>query len=154
MQAYIFEDIDSESVLTKFDESDELKVFFTGCDFNCQYCNVKFLLKFSQERLIDIKDLKKEIEKHVGVKKKIVFTGGEPCLQRQALLNLCRFSKKLGLKVIIDTNGSKPDSLKSILMSDLVDEVRMDLKCAFDESKFEKVTKASTFFINSSQILE
>lgn len=147
MQAYANLSLDSI-------KGDELHIFLTGCDFNCQYCNVPNILKFSEEFLVDIKNIKKFIDDNSIGMKSVVFTGGEPGLQRQALLNLARFVKKNGLRVVLDTNGSKPDTLKSLLLSELLDEVRLDIKSPFDDNKFEKITRSKTFFITTDSILD
>jgi len=147
MQAYI----DLEHNIDGFDG---LPIFFKGCDFNCPYCYSKDMLKFDEEFLIDIKDVKRYIEDNSSSFKSVIFTGGEPCLQRQAMLSLARFCKKKGLRVVLDTNGSKPDSIKSLLMSELVDEVRLDIKSGFVPERFEKVTKSKTFFVSSGQIID
>jgi len=90
-------------------------IFFAGCDFKCCYCYNKDFIDFKEEFLKDLKDIKKEIIKNSGFIDAVLFSGGEACLQRQALLTLARFTKKLGLKVGIETNGSKPYSIKSLI---------------------------------------
>lgn len=131
--------------------ADELPIHFMGCDFKCPYCYTPEILSFKPDFLVDIKEIKRYIEQ--SPIEKIVFTGGEPCLQRQGLLSLARFTKKIGKRVILDTNGSKPDTLKSLLIAGVVDEVRMDLKSRFNSDKFEKTTRSKTFFISSDDII-
>lgn len=149
MQAYI-------SALAPKSEGAEmcLYIFFSGCDFNCPSCSNSGLLDTLQEHLVDIKEIKKEIKSQANFLKKVVFTGGEPCLQRLALLDLARFCKKLNLAVVLDTNGSKPETVDSLLKDSLVDSIILDIKTPFEEAVFEKATKSKTFFIQPLQILE
>ncbi|MBW3021697.1 4Fe-4S cluster-binding domain-containing protein, partial [Candidatus Woesearchaeota archaeon] len=81
-----------------------LVVFFGGCDFKCGYCYNSKLIEFKPEykkRLVEVKD---EIKKSMGFIDAVLFSGGECCLQLQAIENLAGFVKKLGLKVGIETN--------------------------------------------------
>jgi len=56
-----------------------------------------------------------------------VFSGGEPLLQPD-LIDYIRMVKDLGYKVKLDTNGTMPDRLMSVI--DLVDYVAMDIKAS------------------------
>lgn len=152
MQAYIGQ------IVPHYINSDihniSLRIYFSGCDFRCVYCNVPELLTFNEQHLIDIKEIKKEIRINHTFIKSIFFTGGEPCLQKQALIHLAQFSKLLGLRVAIDTNGSKPDVLLTLLEHRLVDTIYLDIKTPFSSKIFEKVTQSQTFFISAEQLLK
>ncbi|MGM5484994.1 MAG: radical SAM protein [Nanobdellota archaeon] len=127
-------------------------VFFSGCNFRCPYCNAKELVDFREENIAFLKDLKREMkEQNV---KKIFFTGGEPTLQRQALLNLSRFAKNEGIETILDTNGSKPNTLKSLLREKLMDEIHLDLKVPLEKEKFDRITRSATFFKPTEGIMD
>jgi pyruvate formate lyase activating enzyme len=129
-------------------------IFFAGCDFNCPFCNVPEMLHFREEYVYDIRDLKERIKNNSKLIEAVKFTGGEPTLQRQPLMELCKFSKKLGLRTILHTNGSKPDCLKSLFKEKLVDEIIFDLKSPLVEDKFERVTKSKTFFKQTKDTIE
>lgn len=130
-----------------------LRVYFAGCDFKCGYCNVSDLLTFDEKFLVDLKMIKKEIRLNHSFLSMILFTGGEPCLQQQALIQLAQFARLLGLRIGVDTNGSKPDVLKILLENNLVDVIYLDVKTPFAAEVFEKVTKSKTFFVSSSELL-
>lgn len=85
-------------------------------------------------------------------KEHVLFTGGEPLLQRQAIIELLKHCKKRGLTTIIDTNASKPETIKQLLDEGLVDEFRVDVKAT--EATFDKVTKAATFFKPAEELHE
>lgn len=62
----------------------------------------------------------------------IVFSGGEPTMQREALVRLARFSKKIGLAVGVQTNGMFPATLNQLIEECLVDKVALDFKSRFE----------------------
>jgi pyruvate formate lyase activating enzyme len=66
----------------------------------------------------------------------VCITGGEPLIHAD-LPELCAQIRERGLEVKIDTNGSFPDRLESLLRQELVDYVAMDIKTAF--SNYDRV---------------
>ncbi|MFM7389458.1 MAG: hypothetical protein ACKO34_02390 [Vampirovibrionales bacterium] len=58
----------------------------------------------------------------------VVFSGGEACLQAEALLPVLKAVKQLGFAIKLDTNGSLPHALKTLVRSGCVDTVAMDVK--------------------------
>lgn len=57
----------------------------------------------------------------------VVITGGEPTLQK-GLPEAVATLKKRGLKVKLDTNGSHPQVLKTLVENGMIDYVAMDVK--------------------------
>ncbi len=141
-----------ENLLIK--ENSTIKLFLSGCNFKCPFCNTPDLIEQKTEQLIDLKNIKREIKDNIGSIKEIIFTGGEPTFQRQALVNLASFCKDANLKVTIETNASKPFCLKQLLDMNLIDAIIVDLKAPFTEEEFKKITKCETFFINSAAIIK
>ncbi len=130
-----------------------LKIFFSGCNFKCPYCNVPEMLFHTEEKLLDIKEIKNTIKQNYGSIKEVVFTGGEPLIQRHALVNIASYCKAAGLKTRIETNASKPFCIKEILESSLIDTIVIDLKAPFDPDVFKKITKCETYFVNADSII-
>ncbi|MBR9690455.1 radical SAM protein [Candidatus Woesearchaeota archaeon] len=130
-----------------------LAIFFAGCNFKCPYCNSPLLLDFKEEYLHDILELKRQINAFANTVDSVIFTGGEPTLQRQALLNLARHCKQIGLKVGLLTNGSKPDTILSLLREDILDYIEVDIKAPEREDIFESVTQSQTFFKPTKEII-
>jgi len=62
----------------------------------------------------------------------VVFSGGEPTLQKDALLELARFAKTLQLKVGIQTNGQFPATLEAIVAENLADKIAIDYKTRWE----------------------
>jgi len=152
MQAYIGEIVPLSTV--EWTTNVCTAIFFSGCDFRCCYCHNKEFVGFKDEFLKDLKDIKKDILKNSDFIGAVLFSGGEPCLQRQALLTLARFAKKQGLNVGIETNGSKPYSIKSLINENLLDFVALDMKASPKKEIFEKVTQSKTFFKTTENIIE
>lgn len=129
-----------------------LTIYFSGCNYLCPYCNSPQMMVSKEEYLKDVKDVKKEI---VDAEEEVIlFSGGEPTLQRQALLQISKFAKDLGKKVILHTNGSKPDTIKSLIQASLIDMVILDIKTPFEEGIFERNTRSRTFFKSTKSILD
>lgn len=130
-----------------------LAIFLAGCDFKCPYCNTPEFSEFKAEYLIDILEAKRRINALYSCAEIVLFTGGEPTLQRQALLNLSRHCKNIGLKVGISTNGSRPQSILSLLREDILDFIEVDIKAPLEEGIFEKTTSSKNFFKPTADIM-
>lgn len=62
----------------------------------------------------------------------VVFSGGEPTLQRGPLLLLAAASRAMGLKVGVQTNGVYPDTLEALLHDRTLDRVALDVKARWE----------------------
>ena len=103
-------------------------IFTCGCNFRCPFCHNASLvtgntndLPYSPCELIEFLDGRKKMLDGVCI------TGGEPLLHPE-IPQLIRDIKKLGYKVKLDTNGSRPEILEELLRSGMVDYVAMDIK--------------------------
>jgi len=103
--------------------------FVSGCNFSCGFCHNAALLQKRQKGITAAR-LEEVVQ---GFKKDwvdgAVISGGEPTLAPD-LMDLLRFFKGHGFAVKLDTNGSRPDVLTSVLP--LVDCVAMDVKCSLE----------------------
>ncbi|NQU98751.1 anaerobic ribonucleoside-triphosphate reductase activating protein [Candidatus Woesearchaeota archaeon] len=151
MQAFIAEIIPAGGV--EFTNELYTKIYFSGCDFKCPYCNTPDMLETKFEHQIDLREVKRELENQRGTVEGVLLTGGEPCFQKQALLEVLRKAKELELKTVLDTNGSKPEVIEALLKNELIDIIIMDFKAPFNQD-FDKVTKSSTFFKPAENIME
>ncbi len=105
-------------------------IFASGCNMRCPFCyNPKLVLPelIEKETLMS----KEEILDFLNRRKKyldgIVFTGGEPLLQPEAL-DFMRQVKEMGYLIKLDTNGLRPEVLATVLEEKLVDYLAMDIK--------------------------
>ncbi|MBD3310345.1 anaerobic ribonucleoside-triphosphate reductase activating protein [Candidatus Woesearchaeota archaeon] len=131
---------------------ESLLIFLSGCDFRCPFCYASHILDFKPEIQEDIRHIKRQISDVRDQVSAVVLTGGEPLMQRGALLQLIKHSKELEIYIGIETNGSKPDILKEILQEG-IDYVSMDLKAPFEEKLLQKTTRAGTFFRPASRLV-
>ena len=104
-------------------------LFLSGCNFNCPYCHNPELAKGYAEFPHSMKESKLYdfLEKHRGFLDGVVISGGEPTLQKD-LFWLCEKIKSMGYPVKMDTNGSRPRVIASLIDKKLVDYVAMDIK--------------------------
>ena len=71
-------------------------------------------------------------EKRKGLVDGVCITGGEPTIQ-EGIDAFFRVVKSFGLKVKLDTNGTRPRVLRALLEQGLVDYVAMDIKAPPDK---------------------
>ncbi len=129
------------------------EIYLAGCNFKCPYCNKGDMLSFEEKFLIDIREIKKEIEANSKIVEAVMFTGGEPTLQSNVLYDLLKFSKKMKLKTIVHTNGSKPEIIEKVIKEKLLDHVILDIKSPLEIELFQKITKAKTYFVKEEEML-
>jgi pyruvate formate lyase activating enzyme len=63
----------------------------------------------------------------------VVFSGGEPTMQKEALVALCGDVKKMNLAVGIQTNGLFPETLAELIAKKTVDKVAVDYKTRWEQ---------------------
>lgn len=102
-------------------------VFLQGCNFRCPFCHNSDLLGKDGPEPIPEETLLAFLKKRVGLLDAVCITGGEPTLQKD-LPQLIAKIKELGYLVKLDTNGFKPEVLKSLVEAGLIDYVAMDIK--------------------------
>lgn len=104
-------------------------VLFTGgCNFRCPYChNSDLVLRFNELEDIPISHIIKRLKKFKKWVNHIVITGGEPTIHK-GLKDLIKTFKTIGVSVKLDTNGSNPDLLKTLIDEHLIDYIAMDIK--------------------------
>jgi len=102
-------------------------VFLQGCNFRCPFCHNSELLGKEGPDTIPEETLLAFLKKRVGLLDAVCITGGEPTLQ-PGLENLIVKIKELGYLVKLDTNGNRPEVLKSLVEKGLIDYVAMDIK--------------------------
>jgi pyruvate formate lyase activating enzyme len=124
-------------------------VFFNGCNFKCIYCaNNRFIEVsnrleplFKGGSVVDIVEIEKQILDASSFISAVVFSGGEPTTQYNALEHLAKFAKGLGLLVGIETNGYYPDRLSKLIGQKLLDKIFLDIKAPLDDArKYSMIT--------------
>lgn len=103
-------------------------VFTGGCNFRCPYChNGDLVLNHADMEEYTHDEIFAHLNKRKGTLGGVAITGGEPTLQ-QDLPEFIAEVKNMGLDVKLDTNGTNPGMLKSLLDDNLLDYVAMDIK--------------------------
>ena len=100
-------------------------LFTAGCNYDCGFCHTRSLLY--TDALLDENEVWAFLRKRAGQLEGIVISGGEPTLQWD-LEDAARRMKSLGYAVKLDTNGSAPGVLETLLSAKLLDYVAMDYK--------------------------
>ena len=132
-------------------------IFTQGCNFRCHFCyNPMLVLPQEGE---DKKNNKKEkgfpplstedlflfLRERYGRLDGVVITGGEPTLHPD-LPDFIKQIKDIGYDVKLDTNGTNPEMLASLLEAGLLDYVAMDLKAPFE--KYEEIVGVKADYNN------
>ena len=102
-------------------------VFLGGCNFRCPFCHNSELFMGKPEKLMEEADFFAFLEKRKGLLDGVCVSGGEPTLYKDLPAFLAKI-KELGFQVKLDTNGYRPDMIKSLVAENLVDYIAMDVK--------------------------
>jgi pyruvate formate lyase activating enzyme len=105
-------------------------VFLRGCPLRCSYCQNEAIQTGTDLR--EIGEIKAMIKTSSPFISGVVFSGGEPTLQKEALLELARYAKKLHLSVGIQTNGQFPATLEALITEKLADRIAIDYKTRWE----------------------
>jgi pyruvate formate lyase activating enzyme len=113
-------------------------IFLQGCNFVCSYCHNPDTQSYqsSSVKLLSVADVVKILKKnqdYFGVDGGLTVSGGEPTLQISELIKLFEEVSKIGINIVLDTNGSllSPDLKELYELSDLV---IFDLKHFFNQN--------------------
>lgn len=112
-------------------------VFTVGCNFRCPFCYASELVlpeKIKNQPKILEKEFFSFLKERKGLLEGVVICGGEPTIHKD-LPNFIKKIKKLGYLVKLDTNGSNPKMLKSLIDKKLIDYVAMDIKAPKERYK-------------------
>lgn len=123
------------TTLLDYPEKLACTVFTCGCNFRCPFCQNGSLVLETQcdlsgatgTTISEDADILEHIKKRKNILEGVCISGGEPTLQKD-LPDFLRKIKRLGLLVKLDTNGSRPDVIKSLYQENLIDYVAMDIK--------------------------
>jgi len=107
-------------------------IFLPGCNFRCPFChNMELVLRPDEVPAVPLEEIMNYLEQNADFLDGVVVTGGEPTLHADLAVLLSEI-KKIGLKVKLDTNGSRPQVLLDLIGAGLIDSISMDLKGPLD----------------------
>ena len=132
-------------------------VFTRGCNFRCPYChNPEFVIQGSDQTYFGETYTEDEVlsylERRKGFLDGLVISGGEPTLHSD-LVPFMQKVKALGLKIKLDTNGSRPAVLSGLIKEGLLDYVAMDIKAPLKKYHMLGFTDTDSI-LKSIRILE
>jgi pyruvate formate lyase activating enzyme len=125
-------------------------LWFAGCNMRCTYCyNPEIVLGKGKLSWDDVREF---LLTRIGMLDGVVFSGGE-CTIHPQIIPFAREVKRMGFEVKIDTNGSRPDVLETLIQENLVDFVALDFKGM--PGNYWKITRSHLFkpFEKSLKIL-
>ena len=107
-------------------------VFMQGCPLRCKYCHNPDTWEFNDGKVISAKKIVEEVLKYKAFMKfskgGVTFSGGEPLVQKQALLPILEELKKEGIHIAIDTAGTTNIDDITLKILDVADLVMLDVK--------------------------
>lgn len=131
-------------------------IFLGGCNFSCPFCHNASLVKNASLIPLIEEDVLSYLKKRKNILEGVCITGGEPTLS-DGLVDLIKKIKNLGFCVKLDTNGSNPDLLSTLINDKLIDYVAMDIKNSLSKYQatigcpvnLEYIQKSVTLLISS-----
>jgi len=121
-------------------------VFTQGCPLRCQYCHNPDTWNPKGGREVSGKDVVSEILKYKSFmqfsKGGVTFSGGEPLLQKKALLPVFKALKKENVHIALDTAGTTNIDDATLALLDETDMVLLDVKHLYP-TEHQKLTGLS-----------
>lgn len=114
-------------------------IFLNSCLLRCKYCHNPETWKMGTKNMT-VDDIVKKVLRNKPYFKNnggVTFSGGEPLLQNEFLLECCKELKKENIHIAIDTAGYTPNNVDEILK--YVDLVILDIKHVTKEG-FKELT--------------
>jgi len=130
-----------ESSLNEWEGQIASVIFLPYCNLRCRYCHAAHLI-IHPERLetVPTEQILRYLERQIGWIDGVAITGGEPTLHEDELLALIERIKAVPLKVMIETNGTRPAWVGRLLCGGFVDAISMDVKAPLTREDYERVT--------------
>lgn len=118
--------------LSEFHGRTSCVLFTQGCNFKCPYCHNDRLIPTHAgcDSLIAESTVFDFLIERRGRIDGVVISGGEPTIQED-LEQFAHEVRRMGIEMMIETNGSRPAVIRKLIDSDLLDFVAMDVKAPF-----------------------
>lgn len=103
-------------------------IFLAGCNFRCHFCYNKNLV-IETHRLPDIEEevIYSYLRERRNILEGIVVSGGEPTVN-QNLPDFMQRLRQFRLPIKLDTNGTHPEMVQTLLEKKAIDYVAIDIK--------------------------
>ena len=107
-------------------------VFMQGCPLRCKYCHNPDTWEFGSGKVFSAKNIVDEVLKYHAFMKfsngGVTFSGGEPLVQKHALLPILKELKRNNIHIAIDTAGTTNIDDVTLEIIDTTDLVMLDVK--------------------------
>jgi organic radical activating enzyme len=122
-------------------------VRFFECNMHCVWCDTPGSIGDGKREFKEFSadDLLERVDSFYEDCHSVSITGGEPLLQADFLKSFCRGLHQAHKKVYLDTNGTLPDALESVIKG--IDIIAMDIK-------LPSSTRQKSFWPEHSQFLK
>lgn len=117
-------------------------IFMQGCPLRCLFCHNPETWNSTSEHKMTSKQIVDEVRKYrpyIELGGGVTFSGGEPLLQSEFLLEMLKMCKKAGIHTCIDTSGTGYNKKYLDEILKYTDLVILDIK-AIDEENYKKMT--------------
>ncbi len=113
-------------------------IFTRGCGFRCKYChNPELVIPEKYSAKIGLESIMTFLEGRRNKLDAVTISGGEPTDQID-IEPVIGDLKRMEFLIKLDTNGTRPEVLKSLIEMEMIDYVAMDVKGPFE--KYEDIT--------------
>ncbi|MBO5138138.1 MAG: pyruvate formate lyase-activating protein [Bacilli bacterium] len=115
-------------------------IFFNGCKLRCKYCHNPEMWQIKEYNTTPEELVKKIIRFKPYYKRNnggVTFSGGEPLLQYEFLLETCKLLKKENIHIALDTAGVGLGNYDELL--DYIDLILLDIKHT-DPREYKQLT--------------
>ena len=127
-----------------------LTIFTAGCPHMCKGCHNEQSWDVKNGVLTELQEIKSKIKKSITLIKYICFCGGEPLLYKEAVVELSKFSKQYGLKVILYTGYRFEEIEDDILLNiDTIIDGRYEIE--LDTGKFP-ASENQNIYVNGNKL--
>jgi len=124
------------------------------CNLNCYKCHNRRFFK-GKEEFFTFEELGEKLEmlKLLGVEL-LIISGGEPTLEPELERSL-DFIKAYSFPVRLDTNGTRPERVESLIREGLIDGVALDVKIPLlDEYTPDQLQRFKRVLFSSTSVRE
>ena len=103
-------------------------IFLNGCKKRCLFCHNPEMFTMKKDNMTELELVNKikRYKTYFGKKGGITFSGGEPLLQTNFLIEVCKLLKQENIHVAIDTAGDYIGNIEELLK--YVDLIILDIK--------------------------
>jgi pyruvate formate lyase activating enzyme len=113
-------------------------LFVPKCNFRCPFCQNHDLIEHPDNfKTITFEQIERVIKKSKLFLDGICITGGEPLVYTDLGEFIIKL-RELDMKIKLDTNGSYPDRLNTMINKGILDYIAMDIKAPLNSKLYEK----------------